>query len=69
MLDAAIGVSVMAKIHINPANKGDLHKALEIPAKQHIPLERLESAKNSGNAHMRQMANFAINARGFKHSK
>lgn len=59
----------MKKIHLNPAHKGDLHKALGIPQDQPIPMKKLEAAKSSSNAHVRQMANFAINARGFKHGK
>ena len=57
----------MEKIKINPANKGALHRALHIKQGDPIPVQRLEKAKESQNPHVRQMANFAINARGFKH--
>ena len=59
----------MKKIHINPAHKGDLHKALGIPKDKKIPEKRIVEATHSSNAHVRQMANFAKNARGFKHGK
>jgi hypothetical protein len=59
----------MKKIHINPAHKGDLHKALGIPQDKPIPAKKLEAATNSSNAHVREMADFAKNARGFKHGK
>lgn len=57
----------MDKIKINPANKGALHRALHIKQGDPIPVSRLEKAKESPNAHIRQMATFAVNARGFKH--
>ncbi len=56
----------MSKIKINPANKGALHRALHVKAGAPIPMPMLEKAKNSGDPHLAQMANFAINARGFK---
>ncbi len=59
----------MAKIQINPSHEGMLHRALGVPVGQPIPLKKLEAAKNSPDAHMREMANFAINARGFTHGK
>lgn len=54
-------------IHINPDHKGNLHKALNIPEGQEIPLEHLKQAKNSDDPEIRKMANFALNARGWKH--
>lgn len=54
-------------IKINPAHKGDLHKALGIKAGDPIPTKRLEQAKHSPNPHVRSMATFALNARNFKH--
>jgi len=59
----------MSKIHLNPAHKGDLHKALGIPQDKPIPEAKLDAAKSSSNAHVREMATFAKNARGFKHAK
>ncbi|HUY01738.1 MAG TPA: hypothetical protein VMV33_00500 [Rhodocyclaceae bacterium] len=56
----------MNKIMLNPANKGALHRALHVKQGAQIPMPMLEKAKASGNPHLAQMANFAINARGFK---
>jgi hypothetical protein len=41
--------------------KGGLHKALHIPEDQNIPAERLASAKNSNNPHVKKMAIMADN--------
>lgn len=54
-------------IRIKPSHKGDLHKALGIPQDKPIPEAKLDAAKRSSNAHVREMATFAKNARGFKH--
>jgi hypothetical protein len=54
-------------IKINPAHKGALHRALHIKQGDPIPASRLEKAKDSPNKHVAQMANFALNARGWKH--
>jgi hypothetical protein len=59
----------MSKIHLNPAHKGAMHRALGIPNGKPIPVEREQAAKKSPNPHVRQEANFALNARGFKHGK
>ncbi len=59
----------MKKIHLNPAHKGDLHKALGIPQDKPIPAKELDAATHSSSAHVRAMAHFAKNARGFKHGK
>lgn len=56
----------MKKIHINPAHKGDLHRALGIPLDKKIPESRINAAKRSSNAHVREMATFAKN---FGHKK
>lgn len=53
-------------IKINPAHKGDLHRALGIPQDKPIPEKRIVEATHSSNAHVRQMANFAHN---FRHPK
>ena len=63
----------MAKDNVSPyravfhLRKGGLHKALGISPSETIPSDKLESAKNSGNEHLRKMAQFAINAKKFKH--
>jgi hypothetical protein len=41
--------------------KGGLHEALNIPKDQKIPADRLASAKNSPNAHVKKMAVLADN--------
>ena len=48
---------------IKPSHKGMLHRALNIPEDEKIPEERLIEAKNSKDAHIRIMANYALNAR------
>lgn len=58
-----------SQININPANKGKLHSQLGVPPGQKIPLAKLEAAKNSKNPAVRKEANFALNARKFKHTK
>jgi hypothetical protein len=41
--------------------KGGLHDALHIPRDQKIPADRLETAKNSKNEHVKKMAVLAGN--------
>lgn len=47
--------------------KGALHKQLGIPKGRKIPTSKLESLKNSNNPQTRKRANFALNARSWKH--
>lgn len=47
--------------------KGLLHKSLGISEGSPIPTSELEKHKNSPDAHMRKMVNFALNAKKFKH--
>ncbi|TKI03568.1 hypothetical protein [Martelella alba] len=54
-------------INIKPSHEGMLHHALGIPEGQKIPVKKLEQAKKSFDPHMREMATFALNARGFVH--
>lgn len=54
-------------IKIKPENKGKLHKALGVPEGAKIPSSKLAKAKASSSPAMRKMANFAINAKKFKH--
>lgn len=54
-------------IKIKPSHKGNLHKALGVPAGQKIPLSKEEKAAHSKNPTLRREAQFAINARKFKH--
>lgn len=48
---------------IQPSHKGRLHEALGVPADKRIPAAKLEKASHSTDPHMRQMANYAKNAR------
>jgi hypothetical protein len=64
----------MAKKHnvslyraMHKLRKGGLHRALHIPEDEKIPADRLEAARNSKNAHVAHMANFAHTMGGFKH--
>lgn len=52
---------------INPKHKGRLHRALGVPEGKKIPAAKLERARHSKNAHMREMANYAENAKHFAH--
>jgi hypothetical protein len=54
-------------IKIKSSHKGKLHKALGVPAGQPIPLSKEEKAARSKNPTLRREAQFAINARKFKH--
>ena len=48
-------------------NKGGLHRALGVKEGEKIPADKLASAKNSTNEHIRKMASFAHTMAGFKH--
>lgn len=54
---------------INIKHPGRFHEALGIPAGENIPLSRLHEALHSKSAAIRKMANFARNARKFKHGR
>lgn len=54
-------------IGIKKSHKGRLHQALGVPDNKKISMQKLHKAAHSNDPHMRQMANFAINAHGFKH--
>lgn len=54
-------------IKIKKSHKGLLHKELGVPAGKKIPASKLQAAKNSSNPAERKRANFAINAKKFKH--
>jgi hypothetical protein len=47
--------------------KGGLHRALGVKEGEKIPADKLASAKNSDNEHIRHMANFAATMSHFKH--
>jgi hypothetical protein len=52
---------------IKPSHKGLLHKKLGVPQGKPIPAKKLAAAKNSKSPALRKEANFAINAKKFKH--
>ena len=56
-------------IHLNPSHAGALHRHLGISESKPIPMEKLHEAAQSTDGHVRQMANFAINSRAWKHPK
>lgn len=47
--------------------KGGLHRALGVPENEPIPAEKMAEAKDSKNAHVRKMAQFAHTMGGFNH--
>ncbi len=57
----------MSKPMIKPSHKGRLHKALGVPQGKPIPEGSLRQALHSSNPHVRQMAQFAVNAKSFAH--
>ena len=54
-------------IHLNPAHKGKLHRALGIPEDKPIPAKRLEEASHSENPDVRKMVGFAKAAKHWSH--
>jgi oligoendopeptidase F len=54
-------------IRINPANKGKLRKAAGAKKGQNIPESELQKLKKSTNPAVRKRAQFAINAKKWKH--
>lgn len=62
-------VAKKQSININPKNAGKLRATLGVKKGQKIPRAKLVAATHSTNAKTRQRAQFALNARGFKHSK
>ena len=54
-------------INIKPSRKGLLHKKLGIPLGQQIPVSLLRRAAASKDPALRKEAQFALNARKFKH--
>ncbi|MDE1868212.1 MAG: hypothetical protein KGI08_10955 [Thaumarchaeota archaeon] len=59
----------MAKGSISIKRPGLLHSKLGVPQGHKIPMSKLQAAKHSSSPAMRKEANFAINARGFNHSR
>lgn len=48
-------------------NHGGLHRALGIPEGTKIPKDKIETARNSDNPHLREMANLAHSMASWKH--
>jgi hypothetical protein len=59
----------MSGIHIKPSHKGLFHKDLGLSPGASIPLSSMLKAKHSSNPAERKRATFAVNARGWNHSK
>jgi hypothetical protein len=53
---------------INPAHKGNLHRALHVPADKKIPAGKLEKATHSSNPKIKKQAVLAKTLRGLKES-
>lgn len=56
-------------IHLNPKHKGLLHEELHVPQGQPIPDSKIKGAEHSSNPAERKRAQFADNAKKFKHKK
>jgi len=54
-------------IYIKPSKRGSLHRALGVPQDKKIPLAKIKAAEHSKNPALRKKAQFADNARKFKH--
>jgi hypothetical protein len=54
-------------IHINPANKGKLHRELGVKPGKKIPVAKMEAAKKGASPAERKRIQFAENARKWKH--
>jgi DNA-binding PadR family transcriptional regulator len=52
---------------LHKLRKGGLHRALGVAEGEKIPAAKLEAARNSKNAHVRKMANFAHTMKSWKH--
>lgn len=56
-------------IVIKPSHKGLLRKNLGVPEGEPIPASKLAAAKKSPSPAVRKRATFALNAKGWNHSK
>lgn len=56
-------------IRIKASNKGKLRAAAGVKKGQKIPVSKLRSMANSSNPTTKKRAQFALNARKFKHPK
>jgi len=63
----SLAKKVMGSINIKPSHKGLLHKKLGVPQDKPIPAKKLSKALKSSSPALRKEANFARNAKSFKH--
>jgi len=56
-------------IRIKKSNQGKLRSAAGVKKGQKIPVSKLRSMANSSNPKTKKRAQFALNARKFKHKK
>lgn len=54
-------------IHIKKSNRGKLRKSAGVKKGKKIPVSKLRQMKKSKNPKTRKRANFALNARKWKH--
>ncbi len=54
-------------IHIKKSHKGALHRDLGVAQGKPIPVSKIKAAENSPDPAVRRRAQFADNARHFKH--
>lgn len=59
--------SRLGTIHIKKSHEGLLHKDLGVKAGEKIPAKKLDEALDSSNPKLRKRAQFAENAKHFKH--
>lgn len=59
--------SKKSPIKIKKSKEGDLHAKLGIPKGQKIPAARLQAAAKSKDPDLKKKAQFALNAKKFKH--
>lgn len=57
----------MSKPMIKKSHVGALHRQLGVPLGHPIPMAKLQKAAKSKNVRTRRRAQFAINAKSFKH--
>ncbi len=70
-LEKLASMSKEAKIEINPANKGKLHKEMGVSKDKPISTGSLEAekatAERTGNSKLEKRVTFALNARKWNH--
>jgi hypothetical protein len=56
-------------IDIKPSHKGKFHEWAKVPQGQEIPVSKIKQGEHSPDPSVRKMAQFADNARHFKHGE